>query len=255
MLWGRELTFIEGSPCASDSPALISHLIFTKTSCSISSSHSAPGEMEDLWFWCVWSRESIKENHRKDSGDYFAWKLITLFRISNLFWSCQYLALNLLIPIREGLGWRKRRVYQNHPPERFQDTLDPASSGKVGQYRRKSNTIPSLPRERIKSKDSMSPIRKVLHAFVQVTFLKVQMQECFHFICPKGVPQSSNLDCWDISSHAFCFHNDILVFLIQPHPYTLKILILPWCLHISNICSPLKRYRAHREIEVHIWKT
>ena len=117
---------------------------------------------------------------------------------------------------------------------------------------KENNRMPSLP---MQSKESMSPIRKVLHAFVQVTFLKVQIEDCFHFICPKCVLQSSNLVHWDISSHASHFHNDILVFLIQPHPYTLKILILPWCLHISNICSPLKRYQAHREIEVHIWKT
>ena len=81
------------------------------------------------------------------------------------------------------------------------------------------------------------------------------IEDCFHFICPKCVLLSSNLVHWDISSHASHFHNDILVFLIQSHPCTLKILILPWCLHISNICSPLKRYQAHREIEVHIWKT
>lgn len=95
---------------------------------------------------------------------------------------------------------------------------------------------------------SMPPIRKVLPAFVQVTALKVQMEECFRSACP-------NLGCWDISSPASPFRNDILVQLIQPHPYKLKILILPWCLHISNICSPLKRYPAHGEIEVHIWKT
>lgn len=251
MLWRWEVTFIEDSPRTVIHLNNISFNLHQKSS-SIFSSYSAPEEMKDLWFWCVCSRMSIKENHWEDSWDYFAWKHITLLRTSNLFWPCQYLALNLLIPIGEGLEWMQKRIYQNHPGEHFQDTLDPTSSGKVDQYRRKNNRIPSLP---MQSKESMSPIRKVLHAFVQVTFLKVQIEDCFHFICPKGVLQSSNLVHWDISSHSSHFHNDILVFLIQPHPYTLKILILLWCLHISNICSPLKRYQAHREIEVHIWKT
>ena len=68
------------------------------------------------------------------------------------------MALNLLIPIGEGLEWMQKRIYQNHPRECFQDTLDPTSSGKVDQYRRKNNRIPCLP---MQSKESMSPIRKV----------------------------------------------------------------------------------------------
>lgn len=137
--WGREMTFIENSPCASDLPTLISHLIFAQTSCRVSSSHSAPGKTEDLqWRW-VPSREPIKENHTEDSRYYFHWKHINIFR-SNLFWSCQDLALNLFVPVEEGLGWKQRRVYQGSPGECFQDTLDPTSL-QGGSVQRKGNTI------------------------------------------------------------------------------------------------------------------
>lgn len=111
--WRRELTFIEGSPYASDSPTLISHLIFTKTSCRISSSHSAPGETKDLQRRYDWKIESIKENHREDSRDYSEWKHVTLFRTSNLFWSCQYLVLNLLIPIGKDWGGSREESISN----------------------------------------------------------------------------------------------------------------------------------------------
>lgn len=165
--------------------------------------------------------------------------------MSHLFWSCQYLALNMFIPIGEGLEWKWRKVYQNHQGCVSKTHLKaPPLEGRPVRKEEQHNPLPPL----IKSKGGVPPARKTLPDFVLLTAWKVQMQECFPFASP-------NLNCWDISSRASSVHNDILVLLIQPHPYTLKILILPWCLHISNICSPLKRYRAHGEIEVHIWKT
>lgn len=134
----------------------------------------------------------------------------------------------------EGLGWKQRRIYQNHLGSISKTHLTPLPLEsrpvqKEGQYNL------SLPRQRIKSKGSIPPIRKMLHAFVQVTGLKVQMQECFQFACPKSALQFSNLDCWDISSPASLSHNDILLLLIQPHPYALKILILPRCIYTFQI--------------------
>lgn len=231
------MTFIGDSPRATDSPTLISHLIFTKTSCEISSFHSAPGETNALqWRW-VWSREPIKENHTEDSRDYFDWKHITLFRTSNLFWSCQYFALNLLIPIGERLG-RNRERYIRITRGVFPRHAWPLFPWKVGQYKDKGLGLKTVCPQRERC-------CLLLSSWLHWRF---KCKNVSTLLCP-------NLDCWDVSSHASPFHNDILVLLIQPHPYTLKILILPWCLQISNICSPLKRYQAHGEIEVHIWKT
>lgn len=145
--WGRELTFLDGSPYASDSPTLISHLIFTKASCSISSSHAAPGETEDVQWRYVWKIESIKENRREDSRDCSNWKHITLLGMSNLFWPCQYLALKLLIPIGKDWGGSKEeqiRITRGAFPRHTW----PHIHWKVGQYRRKGNAIPLSPDRR-----------------------------------------------------------------------------------------------------------
>lgn len=143
LLWGREMTFIENSPCASDLPTLISHLIFTQPSCRVSSSHSAPGETEDLqWRW-VQSTEPIKGNNTEDSRDYFDGERIHIFR-SNLFWSCQDLALNLLIPIGKALGWKQRRVYQD-PQESVSKTHLTPLPYKAGQHRGRATQAPVSP--------------------------------------------------------------------------------------------------------------
>lgn len=107
---------------------IIYHYTMTKAWHRGLSSHSLPGGTKATLWRYVWSRNSIKQT-TKETLNYLTGSIALVFGRRNLFWPCQSMALNTLMLLWEGLGWKLRKVYQNHQGH-SQNILDPTCLGR-----------------------------------------------------------------------------------------------------------------------------